>query len=72
MKPQPEPSLRAMSGSVIRQQQGPVSMSVAHIMTKGHVDVPGLVCCLDHVDVHDCAEMAQLGVEGTQVSPVAG
>ena len=33
--------------AVIRQQQGPVSMSVAHIMTKGHVDVPGLVCCLE-------------------------
>ena len=47
VKPQPKPSLRAMSGSVIRQQQGPVSMSVAHIMTKGHVDVPGLVCCLE-------------------------
>lgn len=47
VKAQPEPSLRAMSGSVIEQQQGPVSMSVSHITTKDHVDVSGLVCCLE-------------------------
>lgn len=34
--------LRARSGSVVLQQQGPVLVSVSHIATKGHGDIPGL------------------------------
>lgn len=44
--------LRATSGSVVTQQQGLVSMSVGHVTTKDHVDVPGLGYCLG------CAELA--------------
>ena len=40
--------LLAVSGSVAIQQLGSVSMFVAHF-TKGHVDVPGLACCLNHL-----------------------
>lgn len=36
--------LRAMSGSVARQHQGSVSMSVAHITNKDYSDGPGLGC----------------------------
>lgn len=36
--------LRAMSGSVTMYPQGSVSVSVAHITTKDHAEVPGLGC----------------------------
>lgn len=39
--------LKAMSRSVIIQQQGCVKMSMAHISTKGPVNVAGLDCCLE-------------------------
>lgn len=35
-----------MSGSMAVQQQGSVSMPMAHTTTKNHVDVPDLDCCL--------------------------
>lgn len=35
--------LRAISVSVAMQHPRSVLMSVAHIITKGHVDIPGLV-----------------------------
>lgn len=40
--------LLALSGSVAIQQLGSVAMFVAHF-TKGHADVPGLACCLNHL-----------------------
>lgn len=43
--------LKAMSGSMVMQQQGSVSISVDHITTKGHEDVPGLAATWDHVDI---------------------
>jgi hypothetical protein len=44
MKSQPLSPLKTMSRSMAMQQQGSVSMSLAHITTKeqGHKDVPGL------------------------------
>lgn len=44
--------LGAISGSVILWQLGPVLMSQAHTITKSHVHIPGLDCCLRH-----CAEL---------------
>jgi hypothetical protein len=38
--------LKVMSGSVATRQQEFVVISMAHITTKGHVDFPGLGCCL--------------------------
>lgn len=39
--------LRIMSVSLVMQQQGSVSISKAHITTKGLVDAPGLDCHLE-------------------------
>jgi hypothetical protein len=39
VKPWPRLPLRAMSGSTAMQKQGFMSMSVAHVTTKGHVDI---------------------------------
>ena len=44
MKSWPALLLRAVSEAM--QQQGSVSMSMAHVTTKGHVVVLGLDCCL--------------------------
>ena len=38
--------LRTVSGSVALHKQGSVLMSMVHVTTKGHVEVPGLGCCL--------------------------
>lgn len=46
VKSQPILTLRAMSGSMTKQQQGSVSMSMTHVTIKVHVDVPGLDCSL--------------------------
>jgi hypothetical protein len=55
VKSQPVLLLRAMSGSVAMQQHQSVSMSVAHITTKGHVDFPGLG---DHRDIKSWTDLA--------------
>lgn len=41
VRSQPEMLLRVMSESMVTQQQGSVSMSMAHIITREHRDVPG-------------------------------
>lgn len=33
---------RAVSGPVTLKQHGSISMPMAHVITKGHVDIPGL------------------------------
>lgn len=40
--------LKAMSESVVLWHLGSVLVSQASVTTKGHVDVPGLDCCLWH------------------------
>lgn len=39
--------VRAMSGSLALKQQGFVSMSKTHVITRGHVDIPGMGCLLE-------------------------
>lgn len=48
---QPVLLLKAMSGSVAMQQQGAVSMSVAHITTKDHMDALVWAVSWDCIDV---------------------
>ena len=50
VKSQPVLVLRAMSGSQAMQWQGSALMFMAHIITKGHADVSGPGCHLNHVD----------------------
>lgn len=45
MRPQPELPLRAMSGSGATQKQKLVLMSVVHITTREHRDIPGWGSC---------------------------
>ena len=45
-KSQPILPLRVLSGSIDMQQQQSVLMSITHITTKDHTDVPALACCL--------------------------
>lgn len=55
MRFQPVLPLRVMSGSMAMQHQGSVSMSLTYSTTKGHPDISGLGCCLDHVEPKGCA-----------------
>ena len=43
VKPQPMLLLRAMCGSVAVQQQGSMSVSMTHITTRDHGDIPGTI-----------------------------
>lgn len=56
MKSQAILSLRAMSGSMAMQQEDCVLMSITHVITKDHMDVPGLACCLG---AHSCLSAGQ-------------
>jgi hypothetical protein len=51
MKSQPVLLLKAMSGSMALQQQGAVSISVAHITTKDHANALVWPVSWDHIDV---------------------
>jgi hypothetical protein len=43
VRSQPVLPLRATSGSMVLKQQGSVLMSVAHVTTKGHVNVQSVI-----------------------------
>lgn len=57
VKTQPDLPLRTLSKSVVMQQHGSVSMSVAHATSKDHENVTGLGCFL--LISQGCAELAQ-------------
>lgn len=60
VKTQPDLPLRTLSKSVVIQQHGSVSMSVAHATSKDHEDVTGLGCFLGTMLISQgCAELAQ-------------
>lgn len=61
MKHQSMSLLEVMSGSVGMQKQESLSMSVAHIATKIHADVPVWVATWDCIDVQ--------GIFGADPSP---